>query len=673
MAVDIKLPERSATGSTRGSRAKPSFEQITGGGFQTVGDVAIKFFGPLFSNLVKSRSVNEVAQFKSNVNTTLKEWDSYIETHPGEDFGELEKKRNQMMTAIKGASAGATTKSARDAIDLWYTEEEELLAAKSQATLERIGTKQERVSYELQRKGFVNSFDREGLTKLTGKMVDAGLLNKEVAAFQMKNDLAIIDKAEKKVQLEQLTRGVEQQAFAIAAEQGYPAAEAWLRKPETTESLIDSGVDRKDIRSLLNDIEERTATEINKLREVEQKATVELNTETRKTASELLRDNKLTVEWVTENRDNMTGSDFERYNFALRSIAEAEKTFQRHLAEIEDPFNREILGKLEAATTPEQLDALQTTVDDYVSKEVKNLNVKEAQQWTNEIDKKRDELVLTRAEGFPAWSALMDDVNRVRAGELTVDLLRLKVDQAVTPMPGETALITEGQGASIIRLLNGIEQDPELKTSPALTRAHAAFGRLRTLQIGLIEERRQVQVRAGQEGLELPVTKKGEFQLRQRQTTAVEISITRMQNKLEAYAETVAKEKNAADLISTKYQELTRPVIEEVTLDLIQRAGGKFGFLPGIRTQPEILVEGKVKSLEEQPEFETMTDEEKEQARKAFDKGFTVDDVIDLVTRGKSIQEAVGKTLAVRGGEGSTLTEDEQKRREELRRKAGLQ
>lgn len=50
--------------------------------------------------------------------------------------------------------------------------------------------------------------------------------------------------------------GVEAQAFAIAAEQGYPAAEEWLRNPETRKQLLDAGMSREDAKSLITDVSE---------------------------------------------------------------------------------------------------------------------------------------------------------------------------------------------------------------------------------------------------------------------------------------------------------------------------------------------------------------------------------------------------------------------------------
>lgn len=57
--------------------------------------------------------------------------------------------------------------------------------------------------------------------------------------------------------VENFKAGIEVQAFRIAAADGYEAVEKMLRDPATTASLIEGGMDRKDVRSLINDMSER--------------------------------------------------------------------------------------------------------------------------------------------------------------------------------------------------------------------------------------------------------------------------------------------------------------------------------------------------------------------------------------------------------------------------------
>ena len=65
------------------------------------------------------------------------------------------------------------------------------------------------------------------------------------------------DAKRKVVMEEQLKTGIEAKVFRIAADQGYEAAEEILSDPTTVAELIESGMDRKDVKSLLNDVGDR--------------------------------------------------------------------------------------------------------------------------------------------------------------------------------------------------------------------------------------------------------------------------------------------------------------------------------------------------------------------------------------------------------------------------------
>ncbi len=211
----ITLPEQTEVGPLRGGEAKPGAEQIPSSGLKDIGTGLFKFVGPIFTKLVGARAANEEAVFKSSAKVTIEEFETFVATNPGAPFEVLEAKRNEMMEAIRQAGGQATTGIARRNIKQWLDNNEELIAAKTQGAVEAIGAKQEIASYQLQRKNLINSFDREGLAELTGDMVDAGLLNKEVAEFQMKNDLDIIDAAETKVLKEQAIENTTGAAFDV--------------------------------------------------------------------------------------------------------------------------------------------------------------------------------------------------------------------------------------------------------------------------------------------------------------------------------------------------------------------------------------------------------------------------------------------------------------------------
>ncbi len=367
-------------------------------------------------------------------------------------------------------------------------------------------------------------------------------------------------------------------------------------------------------------LETKARESINRIRTDQQRAVKKLNDETRKTASELWRTNELSSNWLETNRPNMAASDYERYNNHLITKANAEKKFQANLTKIEDPFNREIFGKIDAASTIDELDALQDTVNDYVSPEQKKLSVAEGKKWTTEIDAKREELKQTKAGSYPEWSRLMERITGVQAGTADIEAVRREIDRAVIPPEGQEATITPELAMSLRTRLEGIERNPAVKKRPSLTRAHAALGRLMKIQVGVTGP----PLFRGQRGLILEGLELEE------QTIAIENSFLRMHAELDAYADTVAVDKDFADKINKKFQDLTEPVAERITLNFFERLLPTFEILPFSLTEQKQLVKKKVKALQKEPFWKTLTDEDKEAIRTRLDRGDTVQNIIDL-------------------------------------------
>jgi len=347
-------------------------------------------------------------------------------------------------------------------------------------------------------------------------------------------------------------------------------------------------------------LETQARSEINRIRTEQQRATKALNDETRKTAAELWRKNALTSNWLEANRASMAASDYERYNNHLIRKAEAEKAFQANLAKIEDPYNREIFGKLDAANTTEELDALQDTVNDYASIEQKKLSVADAKKWTGEIDAKRNELIVTKADSYPEWSRLMDRITEVQAGTADIEVIRREIDRAVVPPEGQEAKITPELAISLRTRLEGIEKNPAVKKRPSLTRAHSALGRLRTQEISILP----------------PPTERIKEDLPK--IVEIENRYAGLGAELDEYADTIAGEKDFDDKINKKLQILIRQVIEEITLSWWE---GWF------RRGPELISE-RIDTLREQAVFERFTEAQQQQA-------------IDLIEGGATVEEAV--------------------------------
>lgn len=92
------------------------------------------------------------------------------------------------------------------------------------------------------------------------------IVDKNVASnvWSEKQGAKIISDATKLIEQNKqdgLKAGMEAETFAIAASEGFEEAEAHLRDADTTLRLIEAGVPRSDIRSLLNDISERLKTQ----------------------------------------------------------------------------------------------------------------------------------------------------------------------------------------------------------------------------------------------------------------------------------------------------------------------------------------------------------------------------------------------------------------------------
>ena len=379
-------------------------------------------------------------------------------------------------------------------------------------------------------------------------------------------------------------------------------------------------------------LEIKARESINRIRTDQQRAVKTLNDETRKTASDLRRTNKLTSNWLETNRPNMAASDYERYNNHLIMKANSEKKFQANLTKIEDPFNREIFGKIDAANTIAELEELKRTVNQYVSPEQKKLSVEEGKKWTTQINTKLDDLIVTEAEGFPVWSTLDDKITAAQANptKSNIDALSKEIDEAVIAAPGLQALITVNQGTKLQSRLSGIEKNTAVKTRPALVRAHSALGRLRGLQVRLVTqtETAEPQLLEPQRGIDFEALTPDE------RVIAIENSFIRIQSELDDYADTVAGDKDFDDKINQKLQELTEPVAKEIVLSTFEKllfAKETTPFFGRIGTTEERqLVNKKVKALQKEPFWKTLTDEDKAAIRVRLEQGDTVANIKKL-------------------------------------------
>lgn len=219
-----------------------------------------KFAGDHFNKLVATKAANEFATFQGLVNTEIENFNTIVKSRPGASFDELQSERNKMVARLDAASKNATTRAGKQAIKNYMLANKGLIQAKTQTNMVAIRVRQQLATAEEHIKNFMNTGDIDGLEAFyfgENGLVQAELMEGKFAKAQFANQKAIMVEANKKIQLEQVKTGLETRMFQMAAEHGYEAAEARLRDPQTTARLLEAGVRREDIKSLLTDVSER--------------------------------------------------------------------------------------------------------------------------------------------------------------------------------------------------------------------------------------------------------------------------------------------------------------------------------------------------------------------------------------------------------------------------------
>ena len=148
--------------------------------------------------------------------------------------------------------------------------------------------------------------------------------------------------------------------------------------------------------------------------------------------------------------------------------------------------------------------------------------------------------------------------------------------------------------------------------TPAHQRAVGALNRLRDARLGADDVKDDIEKRNEVEG---------EF--------------GRMQNELEAFAESIKGDSDFDTKILKKQQFLAKPIIEEVTLNWFERmfSPKEQGFFTavGFNTEAEELVQEKMDILKDNKMWKTLSAEEKVSARQRFEQGATVQSILDLL------------------------------------------
>lgn len=259
--IAIRPLERTELPPSRVGEVKPPLSLADKSGEIGLAFAAAQFAGDRFNDVVNAKAANEHAEFQGIAAAEMEAFDTFVVSKPGASFEELESERNKMVARIEAAGKKATTRSAQQSNKNWMLLNKSNIHNQTQTSMEAIRTRQALAAFNVHRKNLITKFKENELTDLYAGQVKSRLMTKEFAAAQLASDLAIIGEAEKKIQLEQAKVGLETRIFQIAAEQGYEAAEAKLRDPSTTARLIEAGVRREDVKSLITDVSERAKHE----------------------------------------------------------------------------------------------------------------------------------------------------------------------------------------------------------------------------------------------------------------------------------------------------------------------------------------------------------------------------------------------------------------------------
>ena len=398
---------------------------------------------------------------------------------------------------------------------------------------------------------------------------------------------------------------------------------------ETNPAWYLDNVDAEDTKELFatippeqkRSLSNRANASLNNARVREQRERDVLNDEKRKEASTLWARGELNFAWLDQNGGSMAASDFERYNNYLIGQADAQKAHEANLQKIQDPHNREIFQKISVAGTADDLDKLQLTVNDYVSFELRKLSVDDAKKWTAAIEKRKGELAMN---GYGEWAALRDRIADVRENRADIETVRKEIDQAAVPPNDDDPKISPADARNLSDRLDAIETNPETLKRAAVARGQQSLSRLRAAELSFIPT---------------PRTEDDFIKIRE-----IEQRYLEKGNELDNWS-TGNPKATEAD-VENKVEGLSRPDREEITLSAFSsftrgktklRAfpfTGPFGLFR--ETEPQALVSKKIRSLQDEPFWGTLNDEDKAAIRTRLEAGASVEDIVNLALRTRS-------------------------------------
>lgn len=199
--VDVPLAQRTEVGPRRAGDVKQPFA-LADDPLIDFGRDLSKFSGVVFDKLVRTKAANEEAAYHGVVNTSMQEWDAFVAGHPGAGYDQLQAQRDKMMLKIKNAGAEATTGIAKRNNSNWFKANETLIHAKTQTSMEAIRARQGLNAYQLHQKNNMANFNYEGYSSNMESMIDAGMLDRDVAEARQEFDFDVMQKAQRKLAID---------------------------------------------------------------------------------------------------------------------------------------------------------------------------------------------------------------------------------------------------------------------------------------------------------------------------------------------------------------------------------------------------------------------------------------------------------------------------------------
>lgn len=158
-------------------QVKPTFDLADRGGqiqlAETVGGMA----GDIWMKIIQARAANEFDDFKGVVDTQQALLEKRANDDPGAPIEKYKEWQNDMLAEIKKASGNATTRFAKERIRSWYAQNENLIRARSDASLAALASRREFDIFNLKRKDWIEKGNlndlREGYQGVKGNLFES--------------------------------------------------------------------------------------------------------------------------------------------------------------------------------------------------------------------------------------------------------------------------------------------------------------------------------------------------------------------------------------------------------------------------------------------------------------------------------------------------------------------